>query len=112
MALNQIFASRYANLPHKHMQKQNLWRVNFDAALNEKLRKAVAATVAVVSDASLVGSLEHQISALQTQFNALKRSLARIELNNFRSRSFRTSSSRNTSSPTSGQAKMRKRTFS
>ena len=35
--------------------------------------------------------------------------LARIESNNFRSRNFRTSFSRNTSSPTSGQATMCKR---
>ena len=41
--------------------------------------KTVAPAVAVVGDASLVRSLEHQLSALQTQFNALKRFL--LELN-------------------------------
>ena len=48
--------------------------------------KTVAPTVAFVSDAPLVGSLEHQLSALQTQFNVLKQS--GIESNNFRSSKF------------------------
>ena len=94
--------------PQTYAEAKYLAR-NFEAS-NEKLRKTVAPTVAVVGDASLVGSLEHQLSALQTQFNALKRSLARIESNNFRSRTFGISFFRNTSSPTSGQATMRKRT--
>ena len=37
---------------------------NFEAALNEKLHKTVAPAVAVVGDASLVGSLEHQPSSV------------------------------------------------
>ena len=82
---------------------------NFEAASNEKLRKTVAPTVAALGDAPLVGSLEHQLSALQTQVNVLKRSLSRIESNNFRSRNFRPSFSRDASSPTSGQATLRKR---
>ena len=72
---------------------------NLEAAINEKLCKTVALAVAVVGDASLVGSMEHQLSDLQTQIDALKRSLARFQSNNFRSRNFRTSFSRNTSSP-------------
>ena len=137
--------------PQTYAEAKSLAR-NFDSASNEKLRKTVAPTVtavgdaslvgslehqlstptvaavgdaslvgslehqlsaptvAAVGDASLVGSLEHQLSALQTQFNVLKRSLSRIESNNFRSRNFCTSFSRNTSSPTSGQATLRKRT--
>ena len=82
---------------------------NFEAASNEKLRKTVAPTVAAVGDAPLVGSLEHQVSALQTQVNVLKRSLSRTESNNFRSRNFRPSFSRDASNPTSGQATFRKR---
>ena len=109
MALNQIFASRYVNLPHKHTQKQKSLARNFEAASNEKLRKTVAPTVAAVGDAPLARSLEHQLSALQTQVNVLKRSLSRIESNNFRSRNFFTSFSHNASSPTLGQATLRKR---
>ena len=89
--------------PKTYAEAKSLAR-NLEAALNEKLRKTVTPAVAVVGDVSLVGSLEHQLSALQAQFNASKRSSARIELNNFRSRNFPTSFSRNT-------ATMRKRTF-
>ena len=95
--------------PQTYAEAKSLAR-NFEADSNEKLHKTVAPTVAVVPDASLVGSLKHQFSALQTQFNALKRSLAKIESNNFRSRDFRTLFSRSTSSPPSGQATMHKRT--
>ena len=94
--------------PTTYAKAKSLAR-NFEAASNEKLRKTVAPTVAVVGNAPLVGSLEHQLSALQTQFNVLKRSLARIESNNFRSRNFRASFSHNTSRPPSGQATMHKR---
>ena len=97
-------------MPHKHTQKQNLWRVILKPPPMTELHKTVPLTVAVVGDAPLVGSLEHQISALQTQFNVLKRSLAIIESNNFCSRNFRTSFSRSTSSPTSDPVTQRKRT--
>ena len=80
--------------PQTYAEAKSLAR-NFEAASNEKLRKTVAPTVAAVGDAPLVGSLEHQLSALQTQVNVLKRSLSRIELNNFRSRNLLTSFSRN-----------------
>ena len=57
--------------PQTYAEAKSLSR-NFEAASNEKLHKTVASTIAVVGDASLVGSLEHQLSALQAQFNAFK----------------------------------------
>ena len=95
-------------VPKTYAEAKSLAR-NLEAALNEKFSKTAALAVAFVGDASLVGSMEHQLSDLQTQIDALKRSLARFQSNSFRSRNFRTSFSRNTSSPTSSQATVRKR---
>ena len=72
MALNQdIRFEVRESAPQTYVEAKSLPR-NFEAASNEKLRKTVSPTVAAVDDASLVGSLEHQLSALQTQFNVLK----------------------------------------
>ena len=76
--------------PQTYAEAKSLAR-NFEATSNEELRKTVAPTVAAVGDSPLVGSLEHQLSALQTQVHVLKCSLSRIESNNFRSRNFSTS---------------------